>query len=306
MTSLKQMLGPEEAAQSFGLVLLDIRDVLLELALGESQPERQTNPATAPASLAQEKRTADKTLDRVIQADARRCLLVGLPVFYPVREKQSAFLHELLATLEREGKTPSAESHQETSIPVSAARLLLDELLEQLSQEQALDLADMLFVPLDDETIASTTSEDQPLQSHDALPSLAPSVPHHRTSTKESVAECEDDKADLKGKGFGARTKESSEHAVRGLMQLAAELIHKGSEDAKSKKMRMQEEVKAVLFEVEGATAGLTKAEEASTIYNVLLAIQRDLLSRIGIVSGGLARDTERNCDDKSDDAGGK
>ncbi|ELR24494.1 exocyst complex component 6, putative, partial [Acanthamoeba castellanii str. Neff] len=264
---LIQVLSPEEASKSFGLVLLDIRDLVLRLALGRVLPQpttTTTTTTTAPVSQTGEKRPGDKTHDRVVQADARRCLLVGLPIFYPTHDKQVQFLHELLAILQveeektslaTEGQTPHHTAHSHLPSP---ARLLLDDLLEKLSQELALGLGDMLFAPILSE-VEATGAQRKERGAADAEPS----------STAEAM-----DRAVV--------TSESSEKLVRDLIELAVGLMKKSSEDAKVRKTRMEQEVRSLLLDTEGSPVGPTAAEEARTIYNVLLAVQRDLLSSIG------------------------
>ncbi len=261
-----QVLSPEEASKSFGLVLLDIRDLLLRLALGRvlPQPTTTTTTTTTPDSQTGEKRPGDKTHDRVVQADARRCLLVGLPIFYPTHDKQVQFLHELLAILQveeekaplaTEGQTPHHTAHGHLPSP---ARLLLDDLLEKLSQELALGLGDMLFAPILSE-VEATGAQRKERGAGDA----------ESSTTAETM-------------GRAVVTSESSEKLVRDLIELAVGLMKKSSEDAKVRKTRMEQEVRSLLLDTEGSPVGPTAAEEARTIYNVLLAVQRDLLSSIG------------------------
>ena len=261
-----QVLSPEEASKSFGLVLLDIRDLLLRLALGRvlPQPTTTTTTTTTPDSQTGEKRPGDKTHDRVVQADARRCLLVGLPIFYPTHDKQVQFLHELLAILQveeekaplaTEGQTPHHTAHGHLPSP---ARLLLDDLLEKLSQELALGLGDMLFAPILSE-VEATGAQRKERGAGDA----------ESSTTAEAM-------------GRTVVTSESSEKLVRDLIELAVGLMKKSSEDAKVRKTRMEQEVRSLLLDTEGSPVGPTAAEEARTIYNVLLAVQRDLLSSIG------------------------
>jgi hypothetical protein len=199
-----------------------------------------------------------------VQADARRCLLVGLPIFYPTHDKQVQFLHELLAILQveeektslaTEGQTPHHTAHSHLPSP---ARLLLDDLLEKLSQQLALGLGDMLFAPILSE-VEATGAQRKERGAADAEPS----------STAEAM-----DRAVV--------TSESSEKLVRDLIELAVGLMKKSSEDAKVRKTRMEQEVRSLLLDTEGSPVGPTAAEEARTIYNVLLAVQRDLLSSIG------------------------
>jgi hypothetical protein len=159
------------------------------------------------------------------------------------------------APLATEGQTSHRTAHGHLPSP---ARLLLDDLLEKLSQELALGLGDMLFAPILSE-VEATGAQRKERGAGDA----------ESSSTAEAMSRA-------------VVTSESSEKLVRDLIELAVGLMKKSSEDAKVRKTRMEQEVRSLLLDTEGSPVGPTAAEEARTIYNVLLAVQRDLLSSIG------------------------
>lgn len=246
--------------------MLDIRDLLVRLALGKVNDATFSTTTTAITATTPTSSSspADKAQERIIQADARRCLLIAFSIFYATREKQAKFLHELLASLQHE------EALQKQPGEHSPTELLLSAVLEKLSQE--FGISDLLFAPLADE--GSFTNRQRNTQQAKAPPLKA------NTSTEGTHMDAQEGVNQPETRD--PITRESSEKLVREMVSLATDLLSKEIEAAKSRKTSIEDEVKSLLFEAEpAATIGPTVAEQASIVHNVMLAVQRDLFSMI-------------------------
>ncbi len=158
LCALCQSSNPESISAIAGMSIFDIRDVLLRLATGQiSLKESSSTQSIQTHSQAENARrsTGNKIEERAIQREARRCLLLGMRLFYPAKAKQIQLLLELLERIKQE------ENFVENNLHTSSTKLLFTEFLEVARSDCNLD--EVLFPPLESEKEQVKSKEETDL-----------------------------------------------------------------------------------------------------------------------------------------------